>query len=128
MHLQSTGLLVHAGSGISNDIWTSYAGIIMAISVVPFFIVQLPQILHSNSGRHLTILIALIVSVSSLISYCVYQVLCMLCYLICLVRLQLHILIVNNSVVIGDRDINICGSACLPDYQKSFWESFFFRC
>ncbi|PIN16029.1 hypothetical protein CDL12_11325 [Handroanthus impetiginosus] len=62
------------GSGISTDRWTSYAGIIMAISVVPFIIVQLPQMLHSNSGRHLTVLIGLIVSVSLLISYCLYQV------------------------------------------------------
>ncbi|KAL0399445.1 UNVERIFIED_CONTAM: Sodium/calcium exchanger NCL [Sesamum radiatum] len=62
------------GSGISTDIWTSYAGIIMAISVVPFIIVQLPQILHSNSGRHLSVLIGLIVSASLLVSYCLYQV------------------------------------------------------
>ncbi|KAK4439141.1 Sodium/calcium exchanger NCL [Sesamum alatum] len=62
------------GSGITTDIWTSYAGIIMAISVVPFIIVQLPQILHSNSGRHLSVLIGLIVSASLLISYCLYQV------------------------------------------------------
>ncbi|KAI3466070.1 hypothetical protein Pfo_022733 [Paulownia fortunei] len=63
------------GSGISTDKRTSYAGIIMAVSVIPFIIVQLPQILHSNSGRHLVVLIALIVSVSLLISYCLYQVL-----------------------------------------------------
>ncbi|KAL3821233.1 hypothetical protein ACJIZ3_007138 [Penstemon smallii] len=62
------------GSGISTDIWTSYAGIIMAISVIPFIIVQLPQILNIDSGRHLVVLIALIVSVSFLISYCLYQV------------------------------------------------------
>ncbi|KAK4484691.1 hypothetical protein RD792_007283 [Penstemon davidsonii] len=62
------------GSGISTDIWTSYAGIIMAISVIPFIIVQLPQILNIDSGRHLVVLIALIVSVSLLISYCLYQV------------------------------------------------------
>ncbi|PIM99932.1 hypothetical protein CDL12_27561 [Handroanthus impetiginosus] len=61
-------------SGISTDRWTSYAGIIMAISVVPFIIVQLPQMLHLNSGRRLAVLIALIVSVSLLISYCLYQV------------------------------------------------------
>ncbi|PIN20881.1 hypothetical protein CDL12_06437 [Handroanthus impetiginosus] len=62
------------GSGVSTDIWTSYAGIIMAISVIPFIIVQLPQISHSNSGRHAAVLVALIVSVSLLISYCLYQV------------------------------------------------------
>ncbi|KAL2483573.1 sodium/calcium exchanger family protein/calcium-binding EF hand family protein [Forsythia ovata] len=62
------------GSGICTDIWTSYAGIIMAISVIPFIVVQIPLIFHSNSGRHLTVLIALILSVSLLISYCLYQV------------------------------------------------------
>ncbi|XP_051152179.1 sodium/calcium exchanger NCL-like [Andrographis paniculata] len=62
------------GSGITTDVYTSYAGIIMAISVIPFVIVQLPQILHSNSGRHLAVLISLVVSVSLLISYCLYQV------------------------------------------------------
>ncbi|KAL6554182.1 hypothetical protein OROMI_019855 [Orobanche minor] len=62
------------GSGITTDIWTSYAGIIMAVSVIPFMVVQLPQMLHSNSGRHLSVLIGLITSVSLLISYCLYQV------------------------------------------------------
>ncbi|XP_057795925.1 sodium/calcium exchanger NCL-like [Salvia miltiorrhiza] len=62
------------GSGVSTDIWTSYAGIIMAISVIPFVVVQLPQVLNIDSGRHLVVLIALIVSVGLLISYCLYQV------------------------------------------------------
>ncbi|EXB75012.1 hypothetical protein L484_012136 [Morus notabilis] len=62
------------GSGVSTDIWTSYAARIMAISVLPFLIVQLPQLLNSTSGRHLAVLIALIVSVLLLISYCLYQV------------------------------------------------------
>ncbi|KAL4308960.1 hypothetical protein GQ457_01G004140 [Hibiscus cannabinus] len=61
-------------TGVSTDIWTCYAARIMAISVFPFLIVQLPQVLHSTSGRHLAVLIALIVSVLMLISYCVYQV------------------------------------------------------
>lgn len=61
-------------SGVSTDIWTTYAGIIMAISVIPFIIVQFPQIMHSDSGRHLAVLIGLIVSVALLISYCLYQV------------------------------------------------------
>ncbi|KAL4022498.1 hypothetical protein IC575_016232 [Cucumis melo] len=61
-------------SGVSTDIWTSYAARIMVISVVPFLIVQLPQMLNSTSGRHLAVLIALIVSVSMFITYCLYQV------------------------------------------------------
>ncbi|KAM7251565.1 hypothetical protein ACFE04_023448 [Oxalis oulophora] len=63
-----------AGSGVSNDIWTCYAARIMVISIIPFLVVQIPQTLHSDSGRRLAILIALIVSVVMLISYCVYQV------------------------------------------------------
>uniref|UniRef100_A0A5B7A5G3 EF-hand domain-containing protein n=1 Tax=Davidia involucrata TaxID=16924 RepID=A0A5B7A5G3_DAVIN len=62
------------GSGVSTDIWTSYAARIMAISVIPFLVVQLPQVLHSTSGRHLAVLIALIVSLLLLVSYCLYQV------------------------------------------------------
>lgn len=62
------------GSGVSTDVWTCYAAIIMAASVIPFVVVQLPQVLHSKSGRHLAVLIALIISVSLLISYCLYQV------------------------------------------------------
>lgn len=61
-------------SGVSTDIWTSYAARIMIISVIPFLIVQLPQILHSNSGRHLAVLIGFVVSVCLLISYCLYQI------------------------------------------------------
>ncbi|GMJ05286.1 Na+/Ca2+ exchanger [Hibiscus trionum] len=61
-------------TGVSTDIWTCYAARIMAISVIPFLIVQLPQVLNSTSGRHLAVLIALIVSILMLISYCVYQV------------------------------------------------------
>uniref|UniRef100_A0A7N0SY11 EF-hand domain-containing protein n=1 Tax=Kalanchoe fedtschenkoi TaxID=63787 RepID=A0A7N0SY11_KALFE len=61
-------------SGVSTDIWTSYAARIMIISILPFLIVQLPQILNSTSGRHAAVLVALIVSVLLLISYCVYQV------------------------------------------------------
>nr|KAJ0196212.1 hypothetical protein LSAT_V11C700382750 [Lactuca sativa] len=62
------------GSGVSTDIWTSYSGMIMAVSVIPFIVVQFPQIMHSDSGRHLSVLLGLIVSVSLLIAYCVYQV------------------------------------------------------
>ncbi|KAF5940517.1 hypothetical protein HYC85_021684 [Camellia sinensis] len=62
------------GSGVTTDIWTSYAARIMAISVIPFLVVQIPQVMNSTSGRHLAVLIALIVSVCMLISYCLYQV------------------------------------------------------
>nr|XP_043626999.1 sodium/calcium exchanger NCL-like [Erigeron canadensis] len=62
------------GSGVSTDIWTSYSAMIMAVSVLPFIVVQLPQILHSTSGRHTAVLVALILSISLLIVYCLYQV------------------------------------------------------
>ncbi|CAL5390757.1 unnamed protein product [Camellia sinensis] len=62
------------GSAVTTDIWTSYAATIMAISVIPFLVVQIPQAMNSTSGRHLAVLIALIVSVCMLISYCLYQV------------------------------------------------------
>ncbi|KAH7843988.1 hypothetical protein Vadar_023186 [Vaccinium darrowii] len=62
------------GSGVSTDIWTSYAARIMAVSVIPFLVVQLPQLMSSTSGRHLAILVALVISLSMLVSYCVYQV------------------------------------------------------
>ncbi|KAG6637225.1 sodium/calcium exchanger NCL-like [Carya illinoinensis] len=62
-------------SGVSTDIWTNYTARIMLISVIPFLIVQIPQVLSSTSGRHLAVLIAIIVSLLLLISYCLYQVL-----------------------------------------------------
>ncbi|OWM88621.1 sodium/calcium exchanger NCL-like [Punica granatum] len=71
---QDTRGLNLTGSGVSTDIWTSYAAGIMVISVVPFIIVQVPQILGSTSGRHLAVLIALIASLFLLVAYCLYQV------------------------------------------------------
>ncbi|KAK9060437.1 hypothetical protein SSX86_021141 [Deinandra increscens subsp. villosa] len=62
------------GSGVSTDIWTSYSAMTMAVSVLPFIVVQFPQILHSTSGRQLAVLIGLITSISLLIAYCIYQV------------------------------------------------------
>ncbi|KAG7037429.1 Sodium/calcium exchanger NCL [Cucurbita argyrosperma subsp. argyrosperma] len=72
--LQDTKGFSLTESGVSTDIWTSYAARIMVISVVPFLVVQLPQLLNSTSGRHLAVLIALIISVSMFIIYCLYQV------------------------------------------------------
>ncbi|CAH1425718.1 unnamed protein product [Lactuca virosa] len=62
------------GSGVSTDIWTSYSAMIMAVSLLPFIVVQFPQIMHSTSGRHVAVLIGLIVTISLLIAYCIYQV------------------------------------------------------
>ncbi|KAH7860522.1 hypothetical protein Vadar_014429 [Vaccinium darrowii] len=62
------------GSGVSTDIWTCYAARIMALSVIPFIVVQLPQAICSTSGRHLAVLIGLIFSLAMLLSYCLYQI------------------------------------------------------
>ncbi|KAK6919730.1 EF-hand domain, partial [Dillenia turbinata] len=62
------------GSGVRTDIWTTYAARIMAISVIPFIIAQLPQVLQTTSQSRIAVLAALIVSVSLLVSYCLYQV------------------------------------------------------
>ncbi|KAJ9671515.1 hypothetical protein PVL29_025291 [Vitis rotundifolia] len=72
--LQDTKGFSLTGSGVSADIWTNYAARIMVISVIPFIIVQLPQVLHSTSARRLAVLIALIVSLILLITYCFFQV------------------------------------------------------
>ncbi|GMH24932.1 hypothetical protein Nepgr_026775 [Nepenthes gracilis] len=61
-------------SGVSTDNWTRYAAMIMVGSVVPFIVVQVPQLLSSSSGRRLAILIDFILSLVLLISYCTYQI------------------------------------------------------
>ncbi|GMN54432.1 hypothetical protein TIFTF001_023556 [Ficus carica] len=64
------------GSGVITDKLTKYAAKIMAISIIPFIIVQLSQVLlNSSLERRLAILVVLIVSVVQLVSYCLYQVL-----------------------------------------------------
>ncbi|KAH7842326.1 hypothetical protein Vadar_004030 [Vaccinium darrowii] len=61
------------GSGVSTDIWTTYAARIMVLSVTPFIIVQLPQVLNTTTESRLFILTALVLSIAFLISYCLYQ-------------------------------------------------------
>ncbi|URE16782.1 calcium-binding EF hand family protein [Musa troglodytarum] len=61
-------------SGITTDSQTSHAARIMAISIIPFIIVQLPRVFKFLSGR-VAVLIALIVAIALLVSYCLYQVL-----------------------------------------------------
>ncbi|KAM1413121.1 hypothetical protein ACFX13_025998 [Malus domestica] len=62
------------GSGVSTDIWTSYSARIMIISLIPFVIVQLPQVFHPTSDSRVAILISLAVSISFVIAYSFYQV------------------------------------------------------
>eukprot|EP00262_Sarcandra_glabra_P007562 TRINITY_DN20450_c0_g1_i1.p1 TRINITY_DN20450_c0_g1~~TRINITY_DN20450_c0_g1_i1.p1 ORF type:complete len:571 (-),score=67.88 TRINITY_DN20450_c0_g1_i1:275-1987(-) len=72
--LQDTKGCSLTGSGVTTDIWTSYAARIMTISIVPFIIVQIPKIFHLSSGSRLCVLIALITSIAFLLSYCLYQI------------------------------------------------------
>uniref|UniRef100_A0A7N2M8U0 EF-hand domain-containing protein n=1 Tax=Quercus lobata TaxID=97700 RepID=A0A7N2M8U0_QUELO len=60
-------------SGISTDIWTSYAARLMLISVIPLLIVQIPQILNSILWRHIAVMIGLMASLLLFVSYSTYQ-------------------------------------------------------
>ncbi|KAK4741731.1 hypothetical protein SAY87_025319 [Trapa incisa] len=62
------------GSGVSTDKWTSYAAMIMVISVTPFLIAQFPEILSKESQSRVAILASLIVALCLLVSYGFYQV------------------------------------------------------
>ncbi|KAL6629413.1 hypothetical protein ACP70R_029178 [Stipagrostis hirtigluma subsp. patula] len=62
------------GSGVSTDLPTSHAARIMAISVLPFIIVQIPKIFKLHSGHRLTILLGLIAAVLLVLAYCLYQI------------------------------------------------------
>lgn len=73
--LLNTVDFIFAGSGVSTDIWTSYAARIMIISLVPFIIVQIPEVFQATSHSRLAIMISLIVSICLLLAYSLYQVL-----------------------------------------------------
>nr|CAB3449460.1 unnamed protein product [Digitaria exilis] len=62
------------GSGVSTDAQTSYAARIMAISVIPFIIVQIPKLFKLHSGHRLSVLLGLIVAALLVLAYCLYQV------------------------------------------------------
>lgn len=69
-----TASLIFPGTGVATDQQTSYAVRIMVISIIPFVIVQVPQMFRLQSLRNLAVLIAPIVAVVFLLSYCLYQV------------------------------------------------------
>ncbi|PRQ31084.1 putative sodium/calcium exchanger membrane region, EF-hand domain pair [Rosa chinensis] len=71
---KDTKKLSLTGSGVTTDTLTKYSAIIMAVSVIPFIVVQLPQLLSSTYLRQLAVLIGLVLSLALLISYCMYQV------------------------------------------------------
>ncbi|PON41955.1 Parvalbumin [Parasponia andersonii] len=62
------------GSGVSTDIWTSYAARTMVISVIPFIIVQLPLVFNATSLSRLAVLISFIISISLFVAYSLYQI------------------------------------------------------
>ncbi|XP_062218736.1 sodium/calcium exchanger NCL2-like [Phragmites australis] len=62
------------GSGVSTDLPTSYAARIMAISVLPFIIVQIPKIFKLHSGHRFTLLLGLIAAALLVLAYCLYQI------------------------------------------------------
>lgn len=64
-----------AGTGVSTDSKTTDLARIMAISVVPFIIVGLPNMVKmTHHGQRLAVLLALIVSFLLVLFYCMYQV------------------------------------------------------
>ncbi|KAL5212000.1 hypothetical protein ABZP36_022847 [Zizania latifolia] len=71
---QDTQVFSLFGSGVSTDVYTSYAARIMAISVLPFIIVQIPQTFKLHSGHRITVLLGFIVAALLLLSYCLYQI------------------------------------------------------
>ncbi|GAV78776.1 hypothetical protein CFOL_v3_22241, partial [Cephalotus follicularis] len=60
--------------GVTTDVETKHTARIMMLSVIPFLLLQLAKILSSSSAKRVVVLIALIVSLASLIGYCTYQV------------------------------------------------------
>ncbi|KAL6205834.1 hypothetical protein ACLB2K_023086 [Fragaria x ananassa] len=60
--------------GITIDMETSVLARIMLFSVIPFLIMQIPNIFHSSSAENIFILIALSVSIIFLLMYFIYQV------------------------------------------------------
>ncbi|MED6157674.1 hypothetical protein PIB30_025452 [Stylosanthes scabra] len=68
--------LILLGYGITMDVETRKMAIIMALSVIPLFIMQIPNLFHSSSSspRFVTLIVALTIALIFLISYFIYQV------------------------------------------------------
>ncbi|GJZ31793.1 sodium/calcium exchanger NCL2-like protein [Tanacetum coccineum] len=60
--------------GLTTDIETKKTAILMLVSMIPFLILQLPQIIDSATVTRVIILIALIITLSFFLSYIVYQI------------------------------------------------------
>ncbi|KAG6480170.1 sodium/calcium exchanger NCL2-like [Zingiber officinale] len=72
--LQDTKGFSLFGSGITVDAPTCYSARIMALSIIPFIIVQLPKVFKFPSGQRVAVLVALIMAIVLLLSYCLYQI------------------------------------------------------
>jgi Ca2+/Na+ antiporter len=60
--------------GLTTDTETSSTARIMLVSMIPFLILQLPQIINSTSVTRVIVLLTLILSLSFFIGYAVYQI------------------------------------------------------
>lgn len=63
-----------SGSGITTDKATAKASQIMVVSLIPFIIVEIPQVIDSSSAKRIGVLVGCIAAIICLISYCVYQI------------------------------------------------------
>lgn len=59
---------------MSTDKQTSDAAKIMAVSILPFILIQLPKVFKFDSAQRVVIVICLIISVLLVLSYAFYQV------------------------------------------------------
>lgn len=64
-----------SGSGITTDKATTKAAQIMVVSLIPFIIVEIPQVIDSSSAKRIGVLVGCIAAIICLLSYCIYQVL-----------------------------------------------------
>ncbi|KAM0054595.1 putative EF-hand domain-containing protein [Helianthus debilis subsp. tardiflorus] len=60
--------------GLTTDTETSYTARLMLVSMIPFLILQLPQIINSASVTRVIVLLTLILSLGFFIAYAVYQI------------------------------------------------------
>lgn len=67
-------VLVLTGKGVITNNLTGYIAGIMFLSLLPFTIMLFGDIISSAVGKSITILVALFVSVTFLLSYFTYQV------------------------------------------------------
>ncbi|CAL9131734.1 unnamed protein product [Musa acuminata var. zebrina] len=74
IYSQDTKAFSLFGSGVSTNFQRSNAARIMAVSIIPFVIVQMPRVFSFPSGQHLAVLLSFIVATVLLVSYCLYQV------------------------------------------------------